>query len=321
MGSETLTSGFISYSLQMLQIEMGFTTNILEYDYATWGYLATPSWITSLWEFVSRYKITLKSPEQLLPDKIKEGETAIMHAFFTLGYRKRDLIRINRVRNFLQVLYVSDIVEGNGKMVKDDIYLGNKSHNSVSNMKWRRERPSKQDFQTWRMVIKRFSPNRYLGSPLRRWVNISHNTELWQYDILQDRLIFHAGQEYVIFCRIESRHMRDGNLFMFLRRTYQYANPMVPTTVSWQGFTPNIIKMHGYNTFLPSFTVAPDLALPVLNDVYVRFSSVNHKLELIRAACRGNLRVVTDASYTPTLNFTTAAATWIMETEDRKFSW
>ena len=179
MGSETLTSGFISYSLQMLQIEMGFTTNILEYDFATWGYLATPSWIASLWEFVSRYKITLKSPEQLLPDKIKEGDTTIMYAFFTLGYRKRDLIRINRVRNFLQVLYVSDIVEGNGKMVKGDTYLRNKSHNSVSNMKWRRERPSKHDFQTLRMVIKRFAPNRHLCSPLRRWVNISHNKKLW----------------------------------------------------------------------------------------------------------------------------------------------
>ena len=57
MGSETLTSGFISYSLQMLQIEVDFTKNISEFDFITWGYLATPSWITSLWEFVSCYKI------------------------------------------------------------------------------------------------------------------------------------------------------------------------------------------------------------------------------------------------------------------------
>ena len=104
-------------------------------DFTTWGYLATPSWITSLWEFVSRYKITLKPPLQLLPDEIKEGDTTVMQALYTLGYRKRDSILINRVRIFLQVLYVSDIVEGNGRKIKNEVYSGNKSHNSVSNMK------------------------------------------------------------------------------------------------------------------------------------------------------------------------------------------
>ena len=100
MGSKTLTSGFITYSLQLLQIEMGFTKNVLEYDYDMWGYLATPSWITSLWEFVSRYNIVLKPPEQLLPNEIREGDTNIMQTLYTLGYRKRELIRINRVHFF-----------------------------------------------------------------------------------------------------------------------------------------------------------------------------------------------------------------------------
>lgn len=298
-----------------------FYKKFLEYDFITWGYLATPSWINSLWEFVSRYKITLKPPVQLLPDEIREGDKTVMQALYILGYRKRDLIRINRVRNFLQVLYVSDMVEGNGRIVKNEVYIGNKSYNLVSNMKWRRERPSKLDFQAWKMAMKRLAPNRRLLLPLRKWKNISHIKKWWQYDILSDRLIFHSDKQYVIFCRIESRHMRDSNSFIFLRRMYQYSNSLVPIIVSWHGFTPNCIQMHGYNTFLPSFTYAPNLALPVLNDTYIRFYSENHKLELLRAACKGTLRAVTDASYTPTLNFTTAAAAWIMETEDKKFSW
>ena len=118
MGSETLTSCFITYSLQLLQIEMSFTKNVLEYDYDMWGYLATPSWITSLWEFVSRYNIVLKPPEQLIPNEIREGDTNIMQTLYTLGYQKQELMQINQVRIFLQVLYVSDIVEGNGKKIK-----------------------------------------------------------------------------------------------------------------------------------------------------------------------------------------------------------
>ena len=125
----------------------------------------------------------------------------------------------------------------------------------------------------------------------------------------------------MIFCRIESRHMRDSNMFMFLRRTHEYGNSLVPTTVSWQGVTPNIIHMHGYSSPLPSFMTTTDLNLPVSNDLYIRSSSPNNKLDLIRAASNGRLKAVADASYTPTLNYTIASAAWIMETEDKKFSW
>ena len=99
--------------------------------------------------------------------------------------------------------------------IKSKIYQGDKPCNSNSSMKWRRERPSKLDFQTWIMVMKRLAPNRYLSPPLRKWINISYNKEWWQYDILGDRLIFHSEKDYVIFCRIESRHMRNSNLFIF----------------------------------------------------------------------------------------------------------
>ena len=107
---------------------------------------------------------------------------------------------------------------------------------------------------------------------------------------------------------------------MFLRCTYHYANLLIPTTVSWQGYTTNLIQIQGYSPPLSSFNCAPNLALTVLNDVYIRFSSVNNKLELIREACYGKLKVVSDTSYTPTMNVTTAAAAWIMKTDDRNFS-
>ena len=55
--------------------------------------------------------------------------------------------------------------------------------------------------------------------------------------------------------------MRESNLFTSLRRTYFYENNLVPTTVSWEGYTPNLIQMQGYNTSLASFTSALDLAL------------------------------------------------------------
>ena len=116
IGSKTLTSSFIDYSLQLLKIEIGVKKNpgIRFRDLGILGYSILGSFSLEIYVLL---KIALKPPEQLLPDEIREGDTTIMLVLYSLGYSKRDLIRINRVRNFLRVLYiyVSDIVEGNGK--------------------------------------------------------------------------------------------------------------------------------------------------------------------------------------------------------------
>ena len=57
MGSETLTSKFIAFTVQLLQIETGKTGDILLQDYNKLKNLATDSWIKSLWEFVNGQNI------------------------------------------------------------------------------------------------------------------------------------------------------------------------------------------------------------------------------------------------------------------------
>ena len=64
MGAGTLTAQFIEVSLQSFQLEIGIFENVLEQDFKQWKFLATSSWIKSLWEFVSRHGIKIKSPMQ-----------------------------------------------------------------------------------------------------------------------------------------------------------------------------------------------------------------------------------------------------------------
>ena len=97
MGLRTLIAQFIEVSLQALQIEVGLVGNILEQDFQKWGYLATPSWIASLWDFVSRYNIKLKTSELWLPSTIRERDRELMEELYNLGYRRNELIRINIV--------------------------------------------------------------------------------------------------------------------------------------------------------------------------------------------------------------------------------
>ena len=48
MGSETLTSRFLTYSVQLLQFETGLIDDVLSHNFQKWGLLATNSWIKSL---------------------------------------------------------------------------------------------------------------------------------------------------------------------------------------------------------------------------------------------------------------------------------
>ena len=66
----------------------------------------------------------MKSPKKLIPDKIRTHDKAIINELIRYGFDEVDLVKINRVRNHLKVLYISDITEGNGKQIKTSIFNG-----------------------------------------------------------------------------------------------------------------------------------------------------------------------------------------------------
>ena len=56
--------------------------------------------------------------------RIRIGDQTIVEKSINLGFGKIYLVRLNRVRNILKVLYVSDIAEGNGIHITSSICIG-----------------------------------------------------------------------------------------------------------------------------------------------------------------------------------------------------
>ena len=56
--------------------------------------------------------------------RIRIGDQTIVEKSINLGFGKIYLVRLNRVRNILKVLYVSDIAEGNGIHITSSIFIG-----------------------------------------------------------------------------------------------------------------------------------------------------------------------------------------------------
>ena len=83
----------------------------------------------------------LISPKEIMPVEIRKGDRSIIHECVRMGYKETDLVRLNRVRNFLQVIYVSDLVEYDGKTIKQAVIEGRKDDLVVSDLTWRKEKP------------------------------------------------------------------------------------------------------------------------------------------------------------------------------------
>ena len=85
-----------------------------------------------------------------------------MEEMYRIGYRETNLVRLNRVRNYLQVLYVSDIVEGNGRKIRKCIFDSRRDTDTHSGFKWRKEYPAPRNFALWRVAIALLCPMRNL---------------------------------------------------------------------------------------------------------------------------------------------------------------
>ena len=136
MGLETLTSNFITLTLQLMQIHTG----LLLQCYNTLHNLATDLWIKSLWEFVKGQNIQIKSPKENIPEKIRNHDKMIINDFIKYEFDEVDLVRLNRVRNHFKVSYVSDMTEGNGKIIKKSIFNGLQNYTTKNEYRWRQEK-------------------------------------------------------------------------------------------------------------------------------------------------------------------------------------
>ena len=76
--------------------------------------------------------------------KIRIRDQTIVEKSINLGFGKIYLVRLNRVRNILKVLYVSDITKINWEKVKNSIYNSKLIHLQRANMFEERNTPQKE---------------------------------------------------------------------------------------------------------------------------------------------------------------------------------
>ena len=93
---------------------MGVSLQPLQQSYKEYSDWVTHSWLKTLWEKLDLFHVLVEFHDSLVKMG-REHDKWLMLELKRLGLSKQELKRLNRVRIYYQVLFLSDILGASGK--------------------------------------------------------------------------------------------------------------------------------------------------------------------------------------------------------------
>jgi len=143
----------LKLSLENIQVELGLTHLFLNYSHKTYGHLIPRTWMTSLWEFISEYKLRIQGwKHDFLPTR--DNDISIIESFTKKGFSNDDLRQLNNCRVYLQVYSLSDICNAKGDQITRKAIEGQKDLHRPSTLVWKQiKRPTPRAFLLWKQAL------------------------------------------------------------------------------------------------------------------------------------------------------------------------
>ena len=133
-------------------MEVGLDGNILDRSFSKLSPLASHSWFKILWEYCDKYQVKLTFNEKFHIPKLRQNDRALMELFLDAGLPMETLIILNRVRRYLRVHSLADILMADGSTVNKELAISCKPATSNRVFSW--EQPTPSDLTTWRHSIR-----------------------------------------------------------------------------------------------------------------------------------------------------------------------
>lgn len=151
--TDTREGRLLRMSLEHLQLEVGSGTQVLSTDFSKYGFLATHSWLKSLWEFVWTYKIHLHV-DSPIPPLCREKDHYIMDTLVASSLlSKPELISANHCRLHLRLIVFSDLATCGGDAVRESMFRVKRIPCVASQFDWQEEWPSNRDVILWKICL------------------------------------------------------------------------------------------------------------------------------------------------------------------------
>jgi hypothetical protein len=155
--SKSTTSKLIRQQLDYTQLEIACPAQVLGQDYNQYSQaILCPNWITAIWESLHACNASVSINSDWIPQPARIGDITIMEELTGSALvNKRDLTDINRCRVYLQVFFLSDIVNIQGGTIEEWEINGERSEANHSMWHWPvQQKPPGTMWKKWKAALK-----------------------------------------------------------------------------------------------------------------------------------------------------------------------
>ena len=323
----------IESEIESLSLEIGTMNNIFTLNYETWSVGCTPTWITSTWQFCSKHSIIVHGPRVELLSQ-REHDFTIMDKIMENRHQfsDKDIILINQCRIFLQVMFLSDMISGDGRVILDCFLAGTHPIDRQSQWKWpKQNNPSTIAWNQWRralsIVLNISSTNKRCNPRLGKWFPNRHMNMIWKfsYDSTTNLAYTRVGTVWHNYKCLELTRSRG----VFELQSTSFSPTMNAQRLSVYDKLGNIIYSSGVSESISSSQSPISLESSDWWNQHVAKESTNVQeiLENTAMSCsqrhlisylrHEDITIVTDGSFYP--NECVAAAAFSIETVSSQF--
>ena len=117
------TGNTLLLSLQFSQLSIGTEELFINLNYSSYSFLTDATWSTHLWEYLSNRELTIDINHNIVIPPQRYNDAYIMDIVYS-HFTKEELIRINKIRISLRLLFLSDVIDIRGKNILPEIRKG-----------------------------------------------------------------------------------------------------------------------------------------------------------------------------------------------------
>jgi hypothetical protein len=219
----TATGRMLQQSLEVFQMEVGISSNILEEDFNRLGNLATDGWWKHLWQLCHKFRVTFALSKKWLIPLLRSDDSSFMDRIcstdiFTASQR----LRINRVWKYKGIHSVGDFTLCDGRTPDPFIFTREPSDSSRVFLV---EKPTSADFVLFHRAVQgMLNDVGSLRQPLGAYMTSPHRPDVWFVDDDRSALYRYIDNS----CYERYTHPIDG------RRTRHGTRYSSPVLVSGQ---------------------------------------------------------------------------------------
>jgi ribonuclease HI len=323
-GTQSIIGQKLICSLRWLQLQLGHDDNPLLLDYDRWHKLTCRSWWVELWQTLhnSPILLSLKYTKQLPP---REDDSTIMQFLLDSELSTEVIYIMNRCRNFLNALFLSDIATADGRSIAQSVLDPSGPTPLVSTLSYPREKPTKSDWSVWRATWRQLTNTAFkLRRPLGPWRRPPSVKWKWFLQEESNCVLQISGEYTHVYSCILTSHTRSGNKYAYShshRSNVSDATPITPSvTCCPTAGTHVTVASRSPNTIPTALSTSEQFWDTLLTDggawMWEHFHFQHNAVTSVDWICQGLLQGttlwVTDGSHFPQRGPYLSGAAWVV---------